>query len=100
MGLVEAMTSAPTLDTRTVREVVPGPGSSWVWEHLELFHDGAESHWFPEEEAFQSFSTLQLDVFHPLWEYITHGLDNVHPIRYFEHWRSQPLGMKSYRIFP
>ena len=63
-----AITSTPPLYTLTDRKVVLGSGSSWVWEYRGLFHDGAESHWLSEEEVLDSFTGLQLDVFHALWE--------------------------------
>lgn len=33
-----------------------------------VVQDGAESHWVEEEEVRDSFTPLQLDVFHALWQ--------------------------------
>ena len=45
-----------------------GQGNAWKWRYKGRFVDGTESHWLSEEEARDSFTTLQLDVFHARWE--------------------------------
>lgn len=40
----------------------------WCWEYRGRYQDGRESEWINEEEAYNSFTSLQLDVFHALWE--------------------------------
>ena len=39
-----------------------------MWEYRGKFQDGAQSHWMSEKEVQDSFTGLQLDVFHALWE--------------------------------
>eukprot|EP00903_Cladosiphon_okamuranus_P009618 g9154.t1 len=43
-------------------------GTAWSWEYRGRHQDGAQSDWITEDEARDSFSPLQLDVFHALWE--------------------------------
>ena len=37
------------------------------WEYKGRYQDGSESSWLPEVEVLDSFTPLQLDVFHALW---------------------------------
>ena len=43
-------------------------------EYKGRYQDGVEFNWLDEEEARESFTPLQLDVFHALWE-LEHGAD-------------------------
>lgn len=67
LRLSEPLVTSP-LYTLEDRRVVIGEETSWSWVYRGLYHDGAKSHWITEEEAMDSFTPLQLDVFHALWE--------------------------------
>eukprot|EP00752_Nemacystus_decipiens_P011522 g10231.t1 len=56
-----------TLTSRRVSHNATGTGA-WTWEYRGRYQDGAQSDWITEDEARDSFSPLQLDVFHALWE--------------------------------
>eukprot|EP00752_Nemacystus_decipiens_P015644 g13961.t1 len=56
-----------TLTSRRVSHNATGTGA-WTWEYRGRYQDGAQSDWITEDEARESFSPLQLDVFHALWE--------------------------------
>ena len=45
-----------------------GEDGPWTWTYKVINVDVIESHWLSEEEAKDSFTPLQLDVFHALWE--------------------------------
>jgi len=51
---------------------VRGEDGPWTWTYKVINVDVIESHWLSEEEAKDSFTPLQLDVFHALWE-ANHG---------------------------
>lgn len=42
--------------------------TAWSWEYRGRCQDGAQSLWLTEDEASDSFSSLEPDVFHALWE--------------------------------
>ena len=46
----------------------PSVVSSPKWRYKGRFVESTESQWLSEEEARDSFTLLQLDVFHTLWE--------------------------------
>eukprot|EP00752_Nemacystus_decipiens_P016750 g14988.t1 len=56
-----------TLTSRRVSQNANGTGA-WTWEYRGRYQDGAQSDCITEDEARDSFSPLQLDVFHALWE--------------------------------
>jgi len=69
LGLQSTSVVAVPLYTLTSRRVQHhATGSAWTWEYRGRYQDGAQSDWITEDEARDSFSPLQLDVFHALWE--------------------------------
>ena len=68
LGLTEASVVAVPLYTLTERRVAHGEGTTWAWEYQGRYQDGALSPWLTEDEAGDSFSPLQLDVFHAMYE--------------------------------
>ena len=61
--------AAVPLYTLTARQVEQGTtAGTWTWEYRGRYQDGIQSTWITEDEARDSFSPLQLDVFHALWE--------------------------------
>ena len=75
LGLADASVAAVPLYTLIDRRVGKGTGgaSAWTWEYRGRYQDGAQSDWITEDEARDSFSPLQLDVFHALWEFHNPG---------------------------
>lgn len=69
-------------------------------EYRELFHDGAESPWLPEEGGWDSLTGLRLNVFMPHGNGLAHRPDHVHLMRSLERKGSQLLGMKRYDRLP
>ena len=68
LGLAGISTVAVLLYTLTDRQAVGSPGGAWEWQYKGLYQNGTESEWLQEEEVRDSFTPLQLDVFHALWE--------------------------------
>ena len=68
LGLADVSVAATPLYTLLDRKAVRKPNESWKWELRGRFQDGTESEWIDEKEAKDSFTPLQLDVFHALWE--------------------------------
>ena len=68
LGLEEVSVAASPLYTLLDRRVVHKNDHVWRWEYRGRFQGGSESEWVDEEEASNSFTSLQLDVFHALWE--------------------------------
>eukprot|EP00752_Nemacystus_decipiens_P005076 g4607.t1 len=71
LGLVEDSVVAAPLYTLIDRKPTQGAGSvseAWAWEYRAKYQDGSTSSWLTEDEVKDSFSPLQLDVFHTLWE--------------------------------
>lgn len=68
LGLIDASVAATPLYTLLDRRAVSNPNDSWSWEYRSRFQDGTESGWVDEKEVKDSFTSLQLDVFHALWE--------------------------------
>ena len=75
IGLAEVSTVAAPLYTLTDRKVSWVTEDTWVWEYRGRNQDGAESNWLKEEEVQESCTSLQLNVFHALWERC-HGADH------------------------
>ena len=77
LGLVADSVVAAPLYTLTDRRAVQGAGgasAAWAWEYRGKYQDGTASSWITEDSVRDSFSPLQLDVFHALWEDY-HGKD-------------------------
>lgn len=76
LGLADASVIAVPLYTLVTRRVAYGMGNttSWAWGYQGRYQDGTLSPWMTEEEAGDSFSPLQLDVFHAVYEEY-HGAD-------------------------
>lgn len=71
LGLADTSVVAVPLYTLTDRRVVKGgdrTNPSWAWEYRGRYQDGTLSPWLTEDEVRDSFSSLQLDVFHAMWE--------------------------------
>ena len=70
LGLVEDSVIATPLYALTSRRVAQGAGepTAWAWEYQGKYQDGTTSSWLTEDNVRDSFSPLQLDVFHALWE--------------------------------
>lgn len=69
LGLADISVAAVPLYTLTSRRVAQGKSAgTWTWEYQGRYQDGVRSGWITEDEASDSFSLLQLDVFHALWE--------------------------------
>ncbi|CAB1114741.1 unnamed protein product [Ectocarpus sp. CCAP 1310/34] len=80
LGLAGTSVAAVPPYTLMARRVGPGKGGAdaWAWEYRGRYQDGAQSDWITEDEARDSFSPLQLDVFHALWE-LHHPSDATRP---------------------
>ena len=65
---VQVVSAAAPLYTLIDRKVLWVTEDTWVWEYKGRHLDGVESNWLNEEEVQESFTPLQLDVFHALWE--------------------------------
>ena len=71
LGLAEDSTVASPLYTLTNRRVARGVGgasAAWAWEYQGRYQDGTTTSWLTEDVVRDSFSPLQLDVFHAMWE--------------------------------
>eukprot|EP00752_Nemacystus_decipiens_P004057 g3715.t1 len=70
LGLADTSIVAVPLYTLVDRRVVHSADtpSAWTWEYQGRFQDGTLSPWLTYDEASDSFSPLQLDVFHALYE--------------------------------
>ena len=70
LGLVDDSVVAARLYTLTSRRVAQGAGepTAWAWEYRGQYRDDTTSSWLTEDTVRDSFSPLQLDVFHALWE--------------------------------
>ena len=68
LGLTDVSVAATPLYTLLDRKAVRKPNDTWSWEYKGRFQDGSESEWVDENEVKNSFTSLQLDIFHALWE--------------------------------
>ena len=61
---------AVSLYTLIARRVGKGAGHTGAraWDYRGRFQHGSQSDWITEDEARDSLSPLQLDVFHALWK--------------------------------
>lgn len=78
MGLENISTAAAPLYTLTRRRETPGGRRVMRWEYQGRYHDGEESPWISELEALESFTPLQLDMFHALWNLYQAGGETEH----------------------
>ena len=68
LGLAEPSTVASPMYTLLDRRAVREQTGAWKWEYRGRYLNGSESDWVSETEASDSFTPLQLDVFHAMWE--------------------------------
>ena len=68
LGLDAASTLASPLYTLVDRCAVQLPNRSWGWRYHGHYLNGSPSGFITESECLDSFSPMQLDVFHALWE--------------------------------
>ena len=66
-GLATPSVVAKPLYTLCDRRNVTSATGVSKWEYRGKYHDGKSSQWMAETEILSSFSRLQLDVFHALW---------------------------------
>ena len=66
-GLATPSVVAKPLYTLCDRRNVTSATGVSKWEYRGKYHDGKPSQWMAETEILSSFSRLQLDVFHALW---------------------------------
>ena len=67
LGLRQASVVARPLYSLMRRREVPSETARAKWEYKGKYQDGCESEWLTEPEVLQSFTPLQLDGFHALW---------------------------------
>ena len=68
LGLVTDSTLASPLYTLVDRCTIQLPNGSWEWRYRGRYLNGSLSGFITESECLDSFSPMQLDVFHVLWE--------------------------------
>ena len=68
LGLATASTLASPIYTLMDRCPIQLPNESWEWRYRGRYLNGSLSGFITESEWLDSFSPLQLDVFHALWE--------------------------------
>ena len=67
-GLAEPSIVSSPMYTLIDRKIVIGQGNAWKWRYKGRLVDVPESQSLSEEETRDSFTPLQVDVFHALWE--------------------------------
>lgn len=68
LGLVACFTIASPLYTLIVWTLVEHPNRTCEWNYPGRYLNGSNSDSMPESECFESFSLLQEDALHALWE--------------------------------
>ena len=68
LGLGAALTLASPLYTLVDRCTIQLPNGSWEWRYRGRYLNGSPSGFITESEWLDSFSPMQLDVFHALWK--------------------------------
>ena len=68
LGLATDSTIASPLYTLIDRFSVRHANGTCEWKYRGRYLNGSESDWLSESECLDSFTPLQLDVFHALWE--------------------------------
>ena len=66
LGLAQDQRDTAPLYTLLDRRRVSSPEGTSRWEYTGKYQDGKKSAWLSETEALQSFTPLQLDVFHAI----------------------------------
>ena len=66
-GLASPSVAATPLYTLSDRRVIVTESGSKKWEYRGRYQNGRETGWLTEIEILGSFTRLQLDVFHALW---------------------------------
>ena len=100
LGLNGVSTAAAPLYTLFDRRAVMESNGVWVWEYRGRFQDGVESHWMSEEEVQDSFTGLQLDVFHALWESLQPGVRPRPPQEQNKEERDRKARQEALRAYP
>ena len=70
--MVADPTLASPLYTLADRCTIQFPDGPWEWRYRGLYSNGSLSGFITENECRGSFTPLQLDVFHTLWELYPH----------------------------
>ena len=68
LGLGAASTLASPLYTLVDRCTIQLPNGSWEWRYRGRYLNGSLSDFITESKCLDSFSPMQLDIFHALWE--------------------------------
>ena len=68
LGLVADSTLPSPLYTLMDRCTIQLPNGSWEWRYRRRYLNGSLSGFITESEFLDSFSPIQLDIFHALWE--------------------------------
>ena len=68
LGLGATSTLASPLYTLVDRYTIQLPNGSWEWRYRGRYLNGSLSGFITESKCLDSFSPMQLDVFHALWE--------------------------------
>ena len=79
LGLVADSTLASPLYTLVDRCTIQLPKRSWEWRYRGRYLNGSLSGFITECECLDSFSPMQLDVFHALWELYQHPCPRPRP---------------------
>ena len=79
LGLVADSTLASLLYTLVDRCTVQLPNRSWEWRYRGRYLNGSPSGFIAESECLDSFSAMQLDAFHALWELYQHPCPRPRP---------------------
>ena len=68
LGFGAASTLASPVYTLVDRCTIQLPNGSWEWRYCRRYLNGSLSGFITESKCLDSFSPMQLDVFHALWE--------------------------------
>ena len=79
LRLVADSTLALPLYTLVDRCTIQFPNGSWEWRYRGRYLNGSLSGFISESECLDSFTPMQLDVFHALWELYQHPCHRSRP---------------------
>ena len=79
LRLVADSTLALPLYTLVDRCTIQFPNGSWEWRYRGRYLNGSLSGFISENECLDSFTPMQLDVFHALWELHQHPCHRPRP---------------------
>ena len=79
LGLMADSTLASPLYTLVDRCTIQFPNGSWEWRYRGRYLNGSLSGFISESECLDSFTPMQLDVFHALWELYQHPCHRPRP---------------------